>query len=580
MPMIAIATPGAVQILTKAESEILALLRNVEDEVGLVTDGFQGLTHHSSEVLTLAAAVVSSIEDESITSILPMVQSLCATAKAFLHERLEATEGVMETVATEAQLLEELSQLTRGQRSIARETQSLSVLTNIEIAHLGEIGSGFQYLARQLGEFSQSVNESTKDLAVHTEERKSSISETKRLLAAGLPRIRQKVSHLQQDLEQILADEESSHAQLSKAPAQFQQCVEEIAGQIASVVGAVQAHDITRQQLEHVQETLRLILERISAAEEGSEDGQEGPLITAGLAIQAYQLRSIQQTVGSWVSQIGICMEGILRISTSDLAGIGPAILSREREIASQIIRIEQLEEECNADNQEVQNAMAGLTSLMQLVEEHLQQSRIVRDSMQLLTFNSIIEANRLGSKADTILEISQSIKRVSAEWSQITDRSEDAKTAILNLVQQDKDEMKLLSFEGDTRLHEAQNEAKIRLQALRKAVVDGSEKIAAVESATAQLRTKIAAISEAKDRLDLSFTTIGALVDVVEKARQHWENGSPDWRRKYDPELVEALFSPYYTMEIEREVLRAALAGAPLPEPQQSLAGNDVELF
>ena len=578
--MIATASPEAVQILTKAEKEILALLRNVEDEVGRVTDGFQGLTHHSSEVLTLAADVVSCIEDKSVISILPMVQCLCAATKTFLHDRLEATEGVMNTVAAEAQSLEELSQLTRGQRSVARETQSLSVLTNIEIAHLGDIGSGFQYLARQLGEFSRSVNESTKDLAAHTDERKSSIIETKRLLAAGLPSIRQKVARLQHDLEQVLADEESSHAQLTQAPAQFQQCVAEIAGQIASVVGAVQAHDITRQQLEHVQESLRLILEKISVAEEGAEGAPEWPLITAGLAIQVYQLRSIRQTVGSWVSQIGRCMEGILRISTSDLAGIGPAILSREREIASQIVRIEQLEEECNADNAEVQSAMAGLTSLMQLVEEHLEQSRIVRDSLQLLTFNSIIEANRLGSKADTILEISQSIKRVSAEWSHITNRSAEAKMAILKLVEQAEDGMKMLTFEGDSRLHEAQNEARIRLEELRAAVVCGGEKIAAVEAATVKLRTKIAAVSEAKDRLDSSFAMIGVLVDEVEKARQQLETGSSDGFRQCDLELVEALYSPHYTMEIEREVMRAALAGTPLPELQQNLAGNDVELF
>jgi hypothetical protein len=42
----------------------------------------------------------------------------------------------------------------------------------------------------------------------------------------------------------------------------------------------------------------------------------------------------------------------------------------------------------------------------------------------------------------------------------------------------------------------------------------------------------------------------------------------------------VEKLFAAGYTTEIEREVLRAALRGEPLPSQQLSLAGNDVELF
>jgi hypothetical protein len=42
----------------------------------------------------------------------------------------------------------------------------------------------------------------------------------------------------------------------------------------------------------------------------------------------------------------------------------------------------------------------------------------------------------------------------------------------------------------------------------------------------------------------------------------------------------TERLFSSYYTTEIEREVMHAALHGSPLPVLQQSFTGNSVELF
>ena len=42
----------------------------------------------------------------------------------------------------------------------------------------------------------------------------------------------------------------------------------------------------------------------------------------------------------------------------------------------------------------------------------------------------------------------------------------------------------------------------------------------------------------------------------------------------------VEQLFSSSYTTEMERQVLRAALAGETLPVAQQTFEGNSVELF
>ena len=39
-------------------------------------------------------------------------------------------------------------------------------------------------------------------------------------------------------------------------------------------------------------------------------------------------------------------------------------------------------------------------------------------------------------------------------------------------------------------------------------------------------------------------------------------------------------MFSGFYTTEIEREVMQAALHGTALPVLEQSFAGNEVELF
>ena len=307
------------------------------------------------------------------------------------------------------------------------------MLTNIEVARLGAVGAGFQYLAHELADFSKSVTEDTRELASHTDRRKAAIEETKRVLAAELPRLREELARIEVDLGNALAQVDSSLTQLSRTPVQFRTCVEDVAQQIAGVVAAVQANDITRQQIEHVQEAFAIISAKMCGeGNSQNEVAQELARAYAGLTIQIYQLRTIKETVANWASQIRTCMDGILRVSASDVVGIGPLVLDQERELSSQLGHIERLERESQAYSERIQRTFGGLSNLMQLVSEHLQRSKSVRDHLQLLTFNSIIEASRLGTQAAAILAIANCIKGISAEWGQITDQSGHAMQEVL----------------------------------------------------------------------------------------------------------------------------------------------------
>ena len=571
----------AIQKIEKAAHQIHTLLGLAESAINSVSVGFENLAGQTGLVLEPVAAIISCIEQDSFRSIISKVESLSVAAKGFVHQRLDATNGILETVTAEARLLERLSELTRGQRSIARETQTLSVLTNIEVARLGQLGAGFQYLAHELDEFSKAVAQSTKELAGHTEEHKASVNETKRNLAAGLPRFRLEFLRIEEDLGCALAAVESSTHQLEHAPAMFRTGVEEIAHQIAGVVAAIQSHDITRQQLEHVQEGLETMVGKMTGAE-GSDSAAEDqhPLVSAGLAIQTYQLRSIEETVNQWVDQIGACLDGILRISSTELGIIGPLVMKQESTLAAQFARIDELEQHCQKENEEIQNTFTGLSNLMQLVSEHVEKSRYVRDRLQLLTFNSIVEANHLGSQADAILEISQSIKRISITWSEMTDRSAQAMTEILELVEGAKEKMKAFSIGGNEELAAAQAETRQAMENLHSTVVCVVHLAATVEESTTRLQAKIAVADTARSSLAASFSAIAFALEGIEEVRTQIEHDIPNAIKRIDRREVEDLFSGSYTTEWERDVMQAALSGAPLPSSQQNLAGNSVELF
>lgn len=130
---------GAIRVLENANDELQSLSRTTESEIESVARAFEGLAGNADKVLNLAGAIIGCVENESIRSILPKVQTLGAAARRFIGDKLQATTEIVETVATEVKLLRQVSLVTGSQTAIAFETKALSVLTNIEVARLGTV---------------------------------------------------------------------------------------------------------------------------------------------------------------------------------------------------------------------------------------------------------------------------------------------------------------------------------------------------------------------------------------------------------------------------------------------------------
>jgi len=274
-------------------------------------------------------------------------------------------------------------------------------------------------------------------------------------------------------------------------------------------------------------------------------------------------------------------MGGILRVSASDVVGIGPLVLEQERELSSQLAHIELLERKSQAHGERLHRTLEGLSNLMQLVSEHLQKSKSVRgDRLQLLTFNSIIEASRLGTQAAAILAIAKSIKGISAEWSHITDQSGHALKEILKLEKQTSQMMEAFSEASNERLREAQVQTRAGFEDLRTAAAFAARWTQEMKVATEKMQAKATEVGNIVDLLDACFGRFDAVLTEIEGVRRQLEIDHPEVMELYDAAEVERLFSASYTTEMERDVLQAALRGTALPVAQQTFAGNSVELF
>ena len=574
------ATAELTSVLEKSKAELGKVSGTIDHEIESVALTFANLADEADTILQLAGTIVGRVEGGKMSAVLSNVHSLCATVKDFIVERLEATTRILEAVTTELKLLGQLSGVTRGQAAIALQTKALSVLTNIEVARLGSAGTGFQYLAQELSDFSRSVSKGTQELAQHTEGRKSAIEEMKQVLSADLPRLRKELERTQEDLTNASAAIGYSLDQLSSAPGEFKACVEKIAGQVGGVITAVQAHDITRQQLEHVHQGLDLISSGVGRdANSGNGAGQR-PRTYAGLMIQIGQLKAIRETLVGWTAQIKTCMEGILRVSTSEVVALGPLVLDQEREVSSQLAHIERVQGESQAYGARIQHALAGLSSLLQLVSEHLERSKSIRDHLQLLTFNSIIEASRLNGRADAILAVAGTVKGVSSEWNALTDQSALAREEIVKLVERTSELAETLSESGNARLRQDQAQTADALESVRAAATLVDREARQMGDITGRMHARIGDVRRSAEVLASSFACLDSVIDELEQTIRRLELEDPSATRGYDTAEMEQLFGASYTTESERRVLEAVLRGTALPLLEASFAGNSVELF
>jgi hypothetical protein len=343
----------------------------------------------------------------------------------------------------------------------------------------------------------------------------------------------------------------------------------------------VQGHDITRQQIEHVQEALALISKTMMAGDSlKSGSTTDAARAHAGLAIQIFQLRAIKETISNWTSQIRICMGSILRISASDLVGIGPLVLEQEKSMSSQLSHIELLEGQCQGYSERIRSTLEGISNLSQLVTEHLQKSETARNRLRLLTFNSIVEASRLGSLADTICVIADGIAEVSVEWSKITEQSGAALREILSLSEQVNRVTATFSAGAAGDLRVAEEQTKTGLESLRNAAAFSVTQGQKIEMVTGIMRDKSGAIGKSSDLLDACFGRIDIVLADLEELKRKLEIDHPGVNCEYDEDEVERLFSASYTTQAERDVLRAALYGAAPSSAPSSASGNGVELF
>jgi len=564
--------------ISSAQAALGRFTEGTESDVNCASQAFRQLAHETDTVLARATSIVEDVNAAALDSVLSELQRHCLQCKSLQEARLNAATTALEKIQTEGSLLMQVLAITHRQENIASHLKALSMLTNIEATCIGGGENEFRLLAKELSDFSGTVLKQTFELTAYIERRKRTVDETFKAVAIELPHLKTEVRQMEDDLVLALKTIESSLAQLSEIPQQFNRGARDTAQQIAGVITAVQAHDITRQQIEHVQRSLEIILPRVS--EDYAKNETNLPIAYAGLRIQAAQLSMIKETVVAWISQISRCMVGIQSLSAAELADVPPAMLKQLSELTVPLNRLESLQRESQRCGVRIQQNLAGLEDLRGLAMRHMEQSQAIRDRLKLLTFNSRIEARQLGRWGSGVSAIAKLIAGLAVDWSGIAEGLRGTIEQIAGIYQSMHEANGVFSDVDSALTGEDQPQTETKLERVNGVATFVSKAAEEMQALTVRMRTEVAQFDATKNRLTGSLVHLDTAQTQVAAMICRLEECSSGIVSQYEPLEVERLFSGLYTTEAETRVMSAVLKGSTSAVPVQSLEGNSVEMF
>lgn len=564
--------------LGAVENDLAEVNACSEAEMETLGGSFEILAAETKIVLQHANEIVACVQNERVDSVLSDVKATCESSRSFLEERLEAATTILATLEQLEQMLRQLTLATHSQEAIARHLLALSVLTNIEVAHLGAAGHNFQLLAHELSTFSKDLFAQTLSLATDTDTHKQAIARVRRELSANLPVLRGEVEHMEHDVAQTLSIVESVLRQQSAMPVEFADSTEAIWRQIVSIISAIQAHDITRQQIDHVQQALGSIAARVEGA--NSSDRGQVSAIFAALHVQDRQLANIRESVAIWRDQARRCMLAIEQLSAARIVEISASLLNGEQTLSLQLSRIAALQQRSHECCGKMQGTLGGLSSLMELVNGHLTRAQAIRDHLHILMMNALIEAESLNSRGAVVSAIASLIKEVSADWSKMADQSRLRLTELSDLVQRMTSLFEVFSDVNRDQLRQGNEHTRAGLNSVRDIASRVSEEAFKMKVVTERMSARSVALGQTKSRLDTHFGRLDSALQAIDGLQHDLEKADPRAAGPCDNSEVERWLAEAYTTEAERQVLAATLYGRALPSLQASFAGNEVELF
>jgi len=488
-----------------------------------------------------------------------------------------------------------------GFKKIMKVLHVLGISTKIESARLGQLGAGFHNLAEDVENLAVQINDKSTRIMSENVSLSCQIRETLVRMSDIETGQREDVRLLLEKTRSSLETISAVHRKCAEVAAAISEASGEVSRNISEVVTSMQFHDITRQQLEHVQEALCDLEQRLA-----SNDGMN-PASAEAMAGEVYGVCRLQSAQLIHARDgLALAVSGIVE-NLRGLADRSRAIARQTREIIrvadgagdSLLIEIERslaavvgLLAKSQDANLNLRRAIESVAGTVAEISSFVIDIETVGEEIKLIAMNSQIKAARTGDEGAALGVLAEAIQRLSVDACAQTAAVTGTLREITRVTESLSDGVAVETRSGELDVDVMAGRLKGLIDSIR-AVNDG---------VMATLAHSDAAVQELSDDIESATGGIrihGAVDVEVEGITAELEQLMA-LARVITPEALASdltTLSGRYTMHSERKI-HASVAGsgmavsaevaaqgrdAPTPmadEMEESELGDNVELF
>lgn len=417
---------GLQPVMRDCASALTQLLPRLEGVIKDREEDFLGLgsaifavNSRANTFSSTASAMASSVGEGALHAAIGQLQDRADEARAVFASvsSAEQQDGMTEVLG----LIRGLDQAMAQFSTLVQTLKVLEITTRIESARLGSAGSGFTTLADDVRALGTTIDENTEKIREHSTLLMAQVA------AAG-ERGRQQAESRGRIVEGMFAQLFSGISELESMRTESAGLVQDLAlgsrevtESMGQVIASVQFHDITRQQVEHVEEILQQAAHEISLTDGSGVDVGLASWVRDVLRLQAPQLRQAQEMFSGAVdelignlSAIGRSIEGlqtrITAVAYADTKGGGSILDAIRRHIAEVMDAMRTT----SAQIAETSRTMSHMAETISTVGTFVRGIEDIGAEIELIALNARVKAAHTGEQGRTLGVIAMEIQNLS----------------------------------------------------------------------------------------------------------------------------------------------------------------------
>lgn len=578
--------------LTAAADELGCLSQDTEKEflsLGMNLQTFSAGCAQSSEHAASLAAMLEGGSGFDAAAF----KGLFEEAHAEVESCAQAITGGVEGVGDLLARLEKIMDLREFLKKLSRSITILGTVMRIETARVGE--SEFAVMTSVVDTLAREIDGHTAEITAISKEVRARLSALSSRMRKGLDAFTTALEANRGHIQAVLRDMDGMAAQAREVCRRIEERLARISPETGSVVAALQHHDISRQQIEHVSDVLNEAAAKIPGypALPTTEQAALVRWLTDAFAIQTSQLRHVVEETDSSARSISTHLAAVASLARGQAEDVAALLKgdaaggNRIETIGANLESLSRLLSESRGMITEMVEAVSAVSDHIDKMSGQVRNIEQISESINMLALNTIIKVSRTGESGRGLGVLADEIRKLSVNANERISAGAGLITAVLAASEEFK---RSLSEEFGRKLT-ATDEIVGRTQSAVKGLFEAdavmvgalgvlSEKTAGLESEIRRIAAGIRFGAVTREGLARSIAALEELRGLTPGGLAGAPGGA-------GLETIRTL-TQRYTMQSERKIhettLAASAAGSPAPgTPERHETAefdSNVELF